>query len=127
MSCQHETNEIDIFELPEEVEFVEESETGDEPLQDSQPMQIRSQPMQIGKRSKSPMHEDPDEESENAHSWSLHHGDQTAQRSAANAETIAHSRRSAAAIKKSSKVPTGCSCSSSFSSANRESCQKKSR
>jgi len=69
-------------------------------------------PTQIDKRSKSHMHEAPDEEAENAHSWRLRREDQTAQRSAANAENIAHSRRlrredqtarrSAAAIKKSS-------------------------
>jgi hypothetical protein len=31
MSCQHESNEIDIFGLPED-EYVEETDTGDEPL-----------------------------------------------------------------------------------------------
>ena len=61
------------------------------------------------------MHEAPDEEAENASSRRLHCEDQTAQRSAADAENIAHSRRlhredqtarhSAAAIKKSSQVP----------------------
>jgi len=34
MSCQHESNEIDIFELPEDAEYVEESDTGDEPFRD---------------------------------------------------------------------------------------------
>jgi len=53
MWCQHESNEIDIFELPEDEEYVEESDTGDEPLRDSQPTQI-------GKRSKSHMHKAPD-------------------------------------------------------------------
>jgi hypothetical protein len=58
------------------------------------------------------MHEAPDEEAENAHSWPLRREDQTAQHSTANAENIAYSRRlcredqtvqrSAAAIKKSS-------------------------
>jgi len=53
---------------------------------------------------------------EHAHSWHLHRENQTAQHSAANAENIAHSRRLrredqtarcwAAAIKKSSQVPT---------------------
>jgi len=108
MSCQHGSNEIDMFGLPEDEEYVEETDTGDEPLRDSQPTQI-------GKRSKSHMHEAPDEEAENAHSRRLRREDQTAQRSAANAEIIAHSRRlrredqtarrSAAAIKKSSQVP----------------------
>jgi hypothetical protein len=55
MSCQHGSNEIDIFGLSEDEEYVEETDTGDEPLRDSQPTQI-------GKRSKSHMHEAPDEE-----------------------------------------------------------------
>jgi hypothetical protein len=37
MSCQHERNEIDMFELPEDEEYVEETDTRDEPLRDSQP------------------------------------------------------------------------------------------
>jgi len=64
MSCQHGSNEIDMFGLPEDEEYVEETDTGDEPLRNSQPMQI-------GKRSKSHMHEAPDEEAENAHSRRL--------------------------------------------------------
>jgi len=48
MSCQHESNEIDIFELTEDEEYVEESDTGDEPLRDSQPIQIGSQSTQVG-------------------------------------------------------------------------------
>jgi len=100
-----------MFGLPEDEEYVDEKDTGDEPLRDSQPMQI-------GKRSTSYMHEAPDEEVENiAHSRRLRREDQTAQRSAADAdaENIAHSRRlrrevqtawrSAAAIKKSSQLP----------------------
>jgi len=109
MSCQHESNEIDLFELQEYEEYVEESDTGDEPLQDSQPMQI-------GKRSKSHMHKKaPDEKAENTHSHCLHREDQTAQHLATNAENITYSwrlcredqtaQRSAAAIKKSSQVP----------------------
>ena len=108
MSCQHGSNEIDMFELPEDDEYVEETDTRDEPLRDSQPTQI-------GKRSKPHMYEAHDEEAEIAHSRRLCREDQTAQRSAANAENIAHSRRlhrddqtsqhSAAAIKKSSQVP----------------------
>jgi len=43
MSCQHERNEIDIFELPEDEEYVEESDTGDKPHRDSQPTQLGSQ------------------------------------------------------------------------------------
>jgi len=109
MSCQHGSNEINIFGLPEGEEYVEETDTGDEPLrgQDIQPT--------IGKRSKSHMHEAPDKEAENAHSRRLRREDQTAQRSAADAENITHSRRlrredqtarrSAAAIKKSCQVP----------------------
>jgi len=103
MLCQHGRNEIDMFGSPEDVEYVEETDTGDEPLRDSQPTQI-------GKRFKSHMHEAPDEEAENAHSRHLRREDQTAQRFAANAENITHSRplrredqtarRSAAAIKK---------------------------
>jgi len=107
MSCQHGSNKIDMFGLPEDEEYVEETDTGDELLRDSQPTQI-------GKRFSSHMHEAPDEEAENAHSRRLRREDQTAQRSAANAENFAHSRclrredqtarRSAAAIKKSSQV-----------------------
>jgi hypothetical protein len=85
MSCQHGSNEIDMFDLPEDEEYVEETDTGDKPLRDSQPTQI-------GKRSKSHMREAPDEEAENPHRRSLRRDDQTAQRSAANAENIAHSR-----------------------------------
>jgi len=122
MSCQHESNEIDIFEIPEDEKYVKETDTGDEPLRDSQPTQkggqptqIGSQPTQIGNRSKSHMHKASDEEAENAQSRRFRREDQTAQRSAANAENIAHSlhlcredqtpQRSAAAIKKSSQVP----------------------
>jgi len=64
------------------------------------------------------MHEAHDEEAGNAHRQCLCHGDQTAQRLAADAENIAHSRRlgredqtaqhSAAAYKKSSEVPPAC-------------------
>ena len=122
MSCQHESNQIDMFELPEDEKYVEETDTGDEPLRDSQPTQIGSeptqigsQPTQIGKRSKSHIHTARDEQAENAHSWRLCREDQTAQRSAANAEYIPHSLRLrredqtarglAAAIKRSSQVP----------------------
>jgi len=88
MSCQHGSNEIDIFGLPEDEEYVNEIDTGGEPLREQD-----SQPTQIGKRSTSLMHEAPDEEAENiAHSRRLRREDQTAQ-------------RSAAAIKKSSQVP----------------------
>jgi len=89
MSCQHGSNEIDIFGLPEDEEYVDEIHTGDEPLRGQD-----SQPTQIGKRFKSHMHEAPDEEVENnAHSRRLHREDHTAQSSAADAENIAHSRR----------------------------------
>jgi len=109
MLCQHGSNEIDIFGLPEDEEYVDETDTGGEPLcgQDSQPMQT-------GKRSTSHMHEAADQEAENAHSQRLCRQNQTAQHSAANAENIAHSRRlcredqtarrSAVAIKKSNQV-----------------------
>jgi hypothetical protein len=73
MSCQHESNEIDtdMFGLPEDKEYVEEADTGDEPLRDRQPMQI-------GQRSTSHMHEAPDKEAESAHSRRLRREDQTA-------------------------------------------------
>jgi hypothetical protein len=32
MSCQPESNEIDMFGLSEDEEYVEETDTGDEPL-----------------------------------------------------------------------------------------------
>jgi len=144
MSCQHGSNEIDIFGLPEDEEYVDEIDTGDEPLrgQDTGDKPLRgqdSQPTQIGKRSRSHMHEAPDEEAENiAHSRRLRREDQTAQRSAADAENIAHSRR---LRRRGSDCPAlGCSnqeikpstasissSSSSSSSADRESCHKKSR
>jgi len=110
MSCQHGSNEIDIVGLPEDEEYVDEIDTGGEPLRGQD-----SQPTQIGKRSTSLMHEAPDKEGENTHIQRLRREDQTAQRSTANAENITHSRRlrredqtarrSAAAIKKSSQVP----------------------
>jgi len=88
MWCQHGSNEIDIFGLPEDAEYVKETDTRDEPV-----LGQVSQPTQIGKRSKSHMHEAPEEEAENAHSRRLRREDQTAQRSAADAENIAQSRR----------------------------------
>jgi len=110
MSCRDGSNEIDIFGLPEDEEYVDEIDTGDEPLRGQD-----GQPMQIGKRSTSRMDEALDEEAENADSRHLRREDQTAQHSAADAENIAHSRqlrredqtarRSAAAIKKSSQAP----------------------
>jgi len=107
MLCQHGSNGLDMFGLQEDEEDVEETDTGDGPLPDSQPMEI-------GKRTKSHMHKAPDEEAENDHSRRIRHDDQTAQRSAANAGNIIQSRRlrredqtawrSAAAIIKSSQV-----------------------
>jgi hypothetical protein len=90
MPCQHGSNEFDIFGLPDDEKYVDEIDTGGEPLrgQDSQPTQIENI----------------------AHSRHLRREEQTAQYSAADAENIAHSRRlhredqtarhSAAAIKK---------------------------
>jgi len=110
MSCPHVSNEIDIFGVPEDEEYVDEIDTGDEPLRGQD-----SQPRQIGKRSTSRIHEAPGEEVENAHSRRLRREDQTAQRLAADAGNIAHSRHlrredqtarcSAAATKKSSQAP----------------------
>jgi len=71
MSCQHGSNDIDMFGLSEDKEYVERTDTRDEPLRDSQPMQI-------GQRSKSHMHEAPDKEAENAHSRHHCREDQTA-------------------------------------------------
>jgi len=112
MSCLHETNEIDtnMFGLLEDKEYIEETDTGDEPLRRKD-----SQPTQSGKRSTSHIHKAPDEEAENADSRRLRRENQTAQHSAADAKNIAHSQRlgrkdqtawrSASAIKKSSQVP----------------------
>jgi len=111
MLCQHGSNEIDIVGLPEDEKYVDETDTGGEPLRGQD-----CQPTQIGKRSTSHMHEAADKEAENiVHSRHLRREDQTAQRSAADAENIAHSlrhrredqtaRRSAAAIKISSQLP----------------------
>jgi len=61
MLWHYESNEIDMFQFPEDEEYVKESDTRDEPLRDSQPIQIGSQPTQIDKRSKSHMHKPPDE------------------------------------------------------------------
>jgi hypothetical protein len=110
MSCQDESNEINIFGLPEDEKSVDKTHTGGEPLRGQE-----NQPTQIGKRSTSHMHEASDEEVGNiAHSWHLHRENQTAQHSAAEAENISHSwciRRedhtawhSAAAIKKSGQL-----------------------
>jgi hypothetical protein len=49
--------------------------------------------MELGKRSKSLMHEASVEDTENTHSRSLRREDQTAQRSAADAQNIAYSQR----------------------------------
>jgi hypothetical protein len=84
MSCQHGCNEIDIIRISDDEEYVEETDTGDKPLRDSKPMQI-------GRRSKSHMHEAHDEEAENANRLRLRREGQTAQRLAANAENT-HSR-----------------------------------
>jgi hypothetical protein len=115
MSCQHGSNQIDMFGLPEDEEYVEETDTADDPLQASQLTQTGSQSMQIRRRSKSHMHEEPNKYAENTHSQSLRREDQTSQHSAANAENIAHSPRLcredqtarglAAATTKSSQVP----------------------
>jgi len=75
MLCHHGCNEIAIFGLPEDEKYVEETDTGDEPLRGQD-----SQPTQIGKRFTSHLHEAPEEEAENAHSWHLHREDQTTQR-----------------------------------------------
>jgi len=108
MLCQHGSNEIDMFGLPEDEKYIEETDTEDELLQDRQPC------MQKGKRSKSHMYDTPDGEAESACSQRLPWEDQTAQCSGADAENIAKSRclcrehqtaqRSAAAIEQSSQV-----------------------
>jgi len=112
MSCLHQSNQIntDMFGLSKDEEYIEETDTGDEPLR-----RHNSDPTLSGKRSTSHMHKAPDEEAENAHSRRLRREDQTAQCSAADPENITDSRRlrrkyltarrSAAAIKKSCQVP----------------------
>jgi hypothetical protein len=120
MLCQHGSNEIDMFGLPEDEENVEETDTGDEPLRDSQPMQIGyqptqigyhptqiciqpteigsqptqigSQPTEIGMISTYHTHQGTDKEAEIAHSRNLCRKNQPAQCLAANAENITHSR-----------------------------------
>jgi len=99
-----------MFGLPEDMEYIEDTDTGDKPFRRQD-----SQPTQLGKTSSSHILQAPEEEGENAHSWRLHQEDHTAQRSAATAEIIARSRRlgrddqtahrRAAATKKSSEVP----------------------
>jgi len=66
MSCQHVTNEIDVFGLPEDEKYVEEIDTGDKPF-----LEQDSHPTQLGKRSRSHMHEAPDKQADNAHSRRL--------------------------------------------------------
>jgi hypothetical protein len=110
MSCQHESNEIDRLGLPENEKYVDKTDTRDEPLRGQD-----SKPAHIGTRSTNHLHEVPDPEAENAHSWHLHLDDRTAQRSAADAENIAPSRglrredqtaqRLAEAMKKSNQQP----------------------
>jgi hypothetical protein len=55
MSCQHGSNEIYIFGLLEDEKYVDEIDTGDEPLRGQD-----SHSSQIGKRSRCHMHEAPD-------------------------------------------------------------------
>jgi hypothetical protein len=105
MSCLHESNENDtnIVRQSEDKEYLEATDTGDEPLRRS-----GSQPIQSGTGFTSHKHDTPDEEPENAHRWHLRKEDQTAQHSAAYAEYLGHikhlhrkdqtARRSAAAI-----------------------------
>jgi len=89
MSHLHECNEIDtnIVRRPENNEFIEQIHSVDEPFWSQD-----SQYMQFGKRSTAHMHQAPDEEADNVHSWCLSQDDQTAQCSAADAENITHSR-----------------------------------
>jgi len=63
MLCQHGSIAIDIFGLPEDKEYVEERDTGNEPLRGQD-----TPTMQIGKTSPSHLYEDPNKEGENAHS-----------------------------------------------------------
>jgi len=80
---------MNIFGVPEEEDYVVETDTGNQPLPGQD-----SQPTQIGKRSTAHMHEAPDKEEEHiAHSQRLHREDQIAQFSAAGAENITHNRR----------------------------------
>jgi hypothetical protein len=44
MSCQDGSNEINMFGLPEDEQYVDEKDTGDEPFRDSQPTQISRDP-----------------------------------------------------------------------------------
>ena len=78
--CQHGSNEIDMFGLPEDEEYVKETDTGDKPHQDSQPMQI-------GEITTSHMHEAPDEAAQNADSRRIRQEDLTAKHSEADAVT----------------------------------------
>jgi len=133
MSCQHGSNGIDMFGLPEDDEYVEGTDTRDEPLRDSQPTQI-------GKRFKSPMHEAPDEETDNAHSWLLslrgsdcppfgskcrkHHSQPAPPQRGSDCPALGSSNQ---AIKPSTASNSRSSSSSSSSSADRELCHKKSR
>jgi len=68
MLCLHESNEIDtdMFGLSAAEEYIEETETRDEPLRRQDSQLTRSV-----KRSTSHMHEAPDEEAENPHSQRL--------------------------------------------------------
>jgi len=64
MLYQHECNEIEIFRLPEDEEYVKETDTGDKPLQgqstgDAPLGGQESQPTRIGKRSTCHMHQAP--------------------------------------------------------------------
>jgi hypothetical protein len=87
MLCQHGSNEMYIFGLPEDENNVDEKDTEGEPLRGQD-----SQPTQIGTISKFHMHKARDEEAENAHSWRLRQEDQTDQHSASIEEHIAHRR-----------------------------------
>jgi hypothetical protein len=66
MSCQQGSNEIDRFGLPDNEEYVGETDIGDEPLRGQDSLR-----MQIGKRSTTHIHEASDEEAKNTHSLHL--------------------------------------------------------
>jgi len=86
MSRQHGSNEINRFELPEDEEYVEETDTGDEPLRGQHNL-----PIQIDERFISHIHNGPDEEPANfTQGRRLCRKDQTAQHSAEAADNIAH-------------------------------------
>ena len=95
MLCQYENTDIYSFGFPEDEEYADSIDTGDEPLRikytgDEPVRGENSQTTPIGMRSRSHKYKAPDVEAEIAHSRPLYREDETAQSFSPDAENIAH-------------------------------------